>query len=807
MLLNYLKITWRNLLRNRTISTINIVGLSAGLAAVMFILLFVQDEVSYDRFHTHRDQLYRVVLNTTTPEGNEVVTSATGIPQGPAFAAELPEVAEFCRVQGYEMLIRQKEDVMYKQVMYVDPSFLRLFSFELLSGNPNTILNDPGSVVITDEMARNYFGTTDVLNQLLTIDAGGSFENYRITGVVKTPRVNSSIRFDVLRPFVAALPPDRKDWREQDWSDGFLNTFLLLRTDRNGVGADPAMSERKLAAVFEKYASQQLAQLRKEHGSFTLTYHLQPFTAMHLDARYDMGNGLQRGSSSVYSYILSGIAGLILLLASINFVNLTLARSLRRTKEIGVRKVTGSTRRQLVGQFVGETFLVTLLAFIPAVGLVYILLPQFSTLTNKALQLTYLTNPQTLGLFASLIVLVTLLAGFYPARVLSSFNPTQILYSRLRLAGSNQIGKWLVVFQFSIAIILMIGAVVLHKQFTYIQTANVGYERANRVRIYVPWGREKQGELVKQSLRQQIGIESVGRKSGGHRAGTYYVHNKQVKSGNEWIDDQYLSLVNIPILEGRALSAANPTDSVSNILVNETFARQFLAANRSAVGQIIQRQTDDNNRTNLTIVGVVRDYQYRSLRDKPEPVLFQLGKAEQMNQLYVKLTPSQAQTGLQTIERTFKQLIPYQPFSYHFMEDDRLEDYADDARWKQIITYATLLAILIAGLGLFGLVSLTIEQRTKEIGIRKVLGASLLEITQALSINFLKLIAFAFIIGAPIGWYAARFWLNTFVHRIELNGWLIGLVGLTVLSLALLTVSFQSIKAALINPVKSLRSE
>ncbi|MBD2699226.1 ABC transporter permease [Spirosoma sp. BT702] len=802
MLTNYLKITWRNLIRNRAISTINIVGLSAGLAAVMFILLFVQDEVSYDRFHTRRDQLYRVVLNTITPDGNEVLTSATGLPQGPAFAAELPEVTEFCRVQGYEMLIRQKEDVAYKQVMYVDPSFLRLFSFELLAGNPNTLLNDPRSVVITEEMARNYFATTDVLNQLLTIDAGGSFEKYRITGVVKTPPVNSSIRFDVLRPFVASLPPDRKDWHEQDWSDGFLNTFLLLRPDAN-----LARSERKLATVFEKYASQQLSQLRKEHNSFTLTYHLQPFTAMHLDARYDMGNGLQRGSSSVYSYILSGIAGLILLLASINFVNLTLARSLRRTKEIGVRKVTGSTRWQLIGQFVSETFLLTLLALIPAIGLVYLLLPKFSSLTNKILEITYLTNPQTLGLFTGLVVLVTLLAGFYPARVLSRFNPTQVLSSRLRLAGSNQIGKGLLVFQFSIAIILMIGAVVLHEQFEYIQTANVGYERANRVRVYVPWGREQQGELVKQTLRQQIGIESVARKSGGHRAGTYYVHNKPVKSGNEWIDDQYLNFVNIPILEGRGLSAANPTDSVSNILVNETFARQFLAANRSAVGQIIQRQTDDNTRSDLTIVGVVRDYQYRSLRDKPEPVLFQLGKPEQMNQLYVKLTPSQAQTGLQTIERTFKRLIPYQPFSYHFMEDDRLEDYADDARWKQLITYATLLAILIAGLGLFGLVSLTIEQRIKEIGIRKVLGASLLEVTQALSVNFLKLIALAFVIGAPIGWYAARFWLDTFVYRIELTGWIFGLVGLTVLSIALLTVSFQSIKAALMNPVKSLRSE
>ncbi|WP_020605237.1 ABC transporter permease [Spirosoma spitsbergense] len=803
MFRNYLKIAWRNLVRNRALSTINIVGLSAGLTAVMFILLFVQDEVSYDRFHAQAGQLYRVVLDTTTPDGNEIKTGATGLPQGPTFVAELPEVAGFCRVQGYEMLVRKKEEAIYQQVMYVDPSFLKLFSFDLLAGNPNTLLNDPGSVVITDDMARTYFGTTDVLNQLLLVDAGGAFENYRITGVVKTPPMNSSIRFDLLRPFVTSLPPDRKDWHETDWSDGFLNTFLLLRVD----ATDPMATERKMASVLEKYNGPQLAQLRRENGPFSLAYHLQPFLSMHLDNRYGRENGLSQGSSSVYSYLLSGIAGLILLLAGINFVNLTLARSLRRTKEIGIRKVTGSTRRQLIGQFVGETFLLTLLSFLPALILVYALLPQFSTLANKALQIGFLFTPQTLGLFGGLILLVTLLAGFYPALVLSGFNPTQILYGRVRLTERNRVGKSLLVLQFVIAIVLLIGTVVLRGQFSYIQKASVGYDRANRVRVYVPWGREKQGELVKQALRQQSGIDAVARKSGGHKAGTYYIQNKAVKSGNEWIDDQYLNFVNIPILAGRGLSAANPADSLSNILVNETFVRQFLTAGKPAVGQVIQRQEQDDTRSDLTVVGVVRDYQYRSLRDKPEPVLFQLGRPEQMNQLYAKLTPGQSQAGLQALESTFKRLIPYQPFSYSFMEDDRLNDYADEARWKELITDATLLAILIAGLGLFGLVTLTVEQRTKEIGIRKVLGASVLDISQTLSINFLKLVLLAFLIAAPLGWYAARQWLDTFVYRMELNGWLFGLVGLTVLGIALLTVSFQSIRAALMNPVKSLRSE
>ncbi len=807
MLRNYLKIAWRNLMRNRVLSTINIVGLSAGLVAVMFILLFVQDEISYDRFHTQGNQLYRVVMNTTNPEGNELVNGATGLPQGPAFAAELPEVADFCRVKGYEMLVRHKNEGIYQQVMYVDTSFFRLFSFQLLAGDARTLLNEPGNVVVTDEIARKYFGTTDVLNRLLTMDAGGSFANYRITGVVKTPPMNSSIRFDVLRPFVASLPPNRTDWNENDWSDGFLNTFLLFRADRHDMVADLTVVEGKMAAVFAKNAREQLAQLRKEFGKFRLTYHLQPFTAMHLDDRYELSNGLMRGSSSVYSYILSAIAGLILLLAGINFVNLTLAWSLRRTKEIGVRKVIGSTRQQLIGQFVGETFLLTLLAFTLAIELVYLLLPQFATLANKALQFSFLLNPQTLGLFAALVVLVTLLAGFYPALVLSRFNPTQVLYGRVRLVGRNRLGKSLTVLQFVIASSLIIGTVVLHGQFNYIQNADVGYERANRVRVYIPWGREQQGELLKQVLQTQPGIESVARKSGGHRASTFYVGNRPVKSAHEWIDDNYLNFVNVPILAGRGLSHTMATDSTDTILVNETFVKQFLSAAAPAVGQVVQQEGDDHIRRNLTVVGVVRDYQYRSLRDRPEPVLLQLGRPEQMNQLYVRIDPRQPVAALQSIERNFRQFIPYQPFSYHFMEDDRLESYADDARWKQIITSAALLAMLIAGFGLFGLVSLMIEQRTKEIGIRKVLGASGVSVVSLLSANFLKLVLIAFLIAAPISWYLARKWLDTFVYRMELSGWLFGVVGLSVLVLALLTVSLQSVKAALMNPVTSLRSE
>ncbi len=802
MLRNYLTIAFRTLAKHRAFSFINIAGLSLGLAAVLLILLFVQDEVSYDRFQTRGDRLYRLVTHSKEANGEERKNSVTGYPQGPTFVREVPEVADYCRMHGWEMLFRKNNEGIYQKVMYVDSSFFRLFSFEVLAGNARTALSDSRSVVLTDETARKYFGTTDVLGKLLSIDAGGTFESYVVTGVVKTPPMNSSIRFDALRPFVAALPPNRKDWGEDAWFNNFTNTFLLLRPD-----ADPRATERKMEAVFQKYGAKEYADLQKTYGAFTRDYRLQPYLAMHLEPDYGMNNGLTPGSSATYSYILGGIAGLILLLACINFVNLTLARSLRRGKEIGVRKVTGGTRGQLVAQFLGESLLLSALAFVPAILLVIFLLPSFSELANKSLQVGFLLAPQTIGLFGGLLLLVGLLAGAYPALVLSGFSPVQTLYGRFRTGGGgrNWLGKSLVVLQFAIAVFLLIGTAVLHGQFQYIRSANVGYETANRVRVYIPWGREQRGELLQAALRGQPGFERVTRKSGGWSANTFRVANTMINPVTEWMDDQYLAFLNVPVVQGRALSYNNPLDSVSNVLVNETFVRKFLPTDRPAVGQIVEG--DDAQKTRYTIVGVVRDYQYGSLRQKLEPVFWRLGKSHQMNQLYAKIDPARTQAALQILAQQFKKLIPYQPFSYEFTEDDRLESYADDARWKSLITAAALLAILISALGLFGLASLSMEQRTKEIGIRKVLGASVLEITRLLSVNFLQLVLLALLIAMPLGWYAARQWLDGFVYRMDFGWWIFAGAGGFAMLVAGLTVAVQSAKAALTNPVKSLRSE
>ncbi|WP_229311086.1 ABC transporter permease [Larkinella soli] len=803
MLRNYLKIAFRNLLKQPVFSLINITGLSLGLATVLFILLFVQDEVSFDRFQERGDRLYRLVYHYTSADRPDGRSSLSGYPQGPAFTREVPEVEAFCRMHGWEMLVRKGTEGIYQRVMYVDSTFFRLFSFGLLAGDPATALRDPGSVVLTDETARKYFGTVDVVGKTLSIDAGGRFEPNRITAVVKAPPMNSSLRFDALRPFVAALPPDRKAWGEDQWFNFFTNTFLLLRPD-----ADPARAEQNMERVFRKYGGKQYADLRKQEQDYRIQYRLQPFLQMHLQAGYGMNNGLATGSNALYSYILGGIAGLILLIACINFINLTLARSLRRGKEIGVRKVTGSTRGQLVMQFLGESLILTGLAFLPALLLVVSLLPVFSDLANKSLEIGFLLAPQTIGLFLGLLLLVGLLAGSYPALVLSGFSPIQTLYGRFRFNGGNWLGKSLVVLQFAIAVFLLIGTVVLHGQFHFIRTADVGYETANRVRVYIPWGREQKGELLQAALRGRPGIRIATRKQGGYYGDAFLVNGRPTRQvAVERMDDQYLRFLNVPVVQGRELSYANPADTVSNILVNQTFVRMYLDAKKPAVGQVVQKEGENGRRETFTIAGVVRDYQVGSLRSELEPMLLWLGKPHQMNQLYVKLDPAYTPAALRRIETTYKALIPFQPFSYEFTEDDRMEAYADDARWKSLISAAAAIAILISALGLFGLVSLSVEQRTKEIGIRKVLGAGLPEIVGQLSGNFLKLVLLAIGIGMPVGWYVGRRWLDGFVYRIEFGWWIFAFVGLLTVGIALLTVSVQAVRAALTNPARTLRSD
>ncbi|MBO9638543.1 MAG: ABC transporter permease [Siphonobacter aquaeclarae] len=805
MFSNYLKIAWRNLVKNPVFSLINIVGLTLGLTVVMLILLFVRDEVSYDQFHEKGDRLYRLVSTYKAPDGKEFHSSITGTPHGPGFQREIPAIESICRVKGWDMLIKKGSEGIKEKVVYVDSTFFHCFSFSLLKGNPEKALSGLSSAVITNEMAMRQFGTTDVLGKTLEIDLDGKFETFYISGLAAASPMNSSLRFDVLIPFAKSLPTSAEERArsETDWMSSHLNTFVLLHEK-----ASPTQVRAQFLRVFQKYAGEQLAKLRKDYGmKESVAYDIQPYPEIHLNNRYGMGNGLSDGSNVTYSYILLGIAGLILFIASVNFVNLTLARSLRRGKEIGIRKVTGSTRGQLISQFLGESFLLTLLAFFPAFGLVELLLPYFSELSNKTLKTSFLANPETILGFAGLLLLVSFLAGAYPAMVLSRFKPVDTLYGRFRLGGKNLLGKTLVCVQFSIAIFLLIGTFVLHSQFRYIAATPAGYRSEGILRVSMPWGRGN-ATAFRDKVVRIPGVEKVSQRSGGWKSASgFHVNHKRIDESIyfEDIDANHLPLLEVPIVAGRNFDAGIPSDSLNKILVNESFVKAYFKPGQPVVGQSIERLRDGDILVSQEIIGVVKDYHLGSLREKIRPMVWYLGNPAKMTGVYLQVKPGY--TVLPAIERAFHQAAPYSTFSYTFLEDDRMSAYGDDTRWRKIITYVSAISILISLLGLFGLTSLSLEQRTKEIGIRKVLGAGVGQIARLVTVDFLRLILIAGVLAMPLGYYASQQWLEGFAYRISLGWGIFAGAGLLVLAIAVLTIGSQAIKAALVNPVKSLKAE
>ncbi|REA64306.1 ABC transporter permease [Dyadobacter luteus] len=806
MFKNYMKVALRSLLKNKVFSSINIVGLSLGLTAVMLILLFVQDEVSFDRFHQKGDRLYRLTATYTSPEGNQRNMGITGTPHGPSFAAEIPGIETFCRLKGWDMLVKKGTDAINEEVLYVDSSFFSCFSFPLIEGNPDKALTGAYSAVISEDMASRHFGTSDVLGKTIEVDLDGKFELFTITGVAQTPPTNSSVRFDVLIPFNRSLPTDAADREksEREWLSYHLNTLLLLRGN-----ADPAQVQAQFQEVFRKHAGAEFDRKQKERNSSDrLSFGIQPYTSIHLDPAYSMGNGVNDGSNATYSYILLGIAGLILFIACVNFINLTLARSLRRSKEIGVRKVTGSSRRELIFQFLTESFFLSLLAFLPALVLVNLLLPEFSSITGKALDVSYLLTLSNITLFAGLLLVVSLLAGAYPAFVLSGFRPVETLYGKFRLAGRNLVGKSLIVLQFSIAVFLLVGTFVFQSQFNFIADTDPGYTTDRVLRLEVPQERPGLANQLRNTIAGISGVEQVSLRSSGWRASSdFFIDNERPKEGVyfEQIDAKHLPLLKVPVVKGRNFMEGNSSDLKSGILVNESFVKEYIKAGNDAVGQTIEKEKEQV-RVPFTIIGVVKDYQLGSFKEKIRPMMWYMGTAEDMGWMYVKLKPGASSTIAQ-IGREFHKSVPYFPFNYEFLEDERLSAYGDDKRWKQVVTYAAVMSVLISALGLFGLATLSMEQRTKEIGIRKVLGASILQISGVMSMDYLKLIIIAFAVAMPLGYYVSQQWLEGFVYRVNLGSWIFLASGGLVLLIALLTVASQAVRAAWADPVESLKNE
>jgi putative ABC transport system permease protein len=789
MLLHYLKIMYRNLWKSKLYSTINIAGLALGLTCCMLIVLFTKDEKSYDQFHKNKNQLHRIVATMS----NDKETQKLGIsnsPAGPAFKEELPEIKAFVRVENDYAVVKNGNEVFGQDIVNADSNFFSVFSFPLIAGNAATVLKNPNSLVITDEMALKYFGTTDALGKVLELKNGDKFEPMTITGIAKKSPQNSSIKFNMLRPFTD---------NSKEWISFFLSTYILL---------DEKANAEKVAAKFDNvFLSKAKDELKMAREKFDFKdevhFGLQPFTAIHLNTEYDQ-NSMKDAVKPIYAYILSGIAIFILLIACINFINLKLAHSLQRAKEIGVRKVIGGQRKQLIKQFLGESFLLCLIAFVIAITLTLLVLPVFNELSNKRLSFSALIDTKLVLAYTILFLVTGFVAGFYPALVLSGFNPLQTIYNRQKLVGKNYLTKGLVVFQFALATFLIITTVMVYAQFNFITHKDLGYNDSNTVLLDLGRGADQQKiTVLKNELAKNPTVKLVAASDGNGNITIGKVDGKEMEFAYKRMDENYLSALQIPLVKGRGFSAAFPGDSTYSVVINETFAKQ------AGWDDPIGKQVDffwDNNRK-VTVVGVVKDYHFESLQSKIMPLLFVADPHFGLGQLIVKLNPANIAPAMTIIAETYKKIFPLQPYKYTFMDAKNKEAYKAEAKWKQIITYASILSIFICCIGLFGLSILATEKRTKEIGIRKVLGASVQSVVALLSANFVKLVLIAFIIAAPVAWYVNNQWLQNFPYRVAISWQVFIIAGLCMVLLASFTISYQSIKAALMNPVKSLKSE
>jgi len=800
MIKNYFKIALRNLARNKIYSFINIAGLSLGLACSMLIILYVADEVSYDRFHANVDRIYRITNQSyDKKEGKLNKNGNSGYLQGPRFSAHIPDIQAFVRIGQNRKDFKKGTDIVSREILYADSNFFSVFSFPLVEGDPRTCLKEPLSVVLSEAEAKKQFGTTHAAGRTLLVKEDDKFIPYMVSAVAKKSPQNSSIKFDILFPIKESAEDAQNS---ENWFNFFLNTFVVLTPHANAT-----VVESKMKSFYDedtKIALKNLiAQFGPEAADWKAEYKLQPFLDMHLSKELPAQNGLSDASKPVYSYILSGIAIFILLIASINFVNLTVARSIKRAKEIGIRKVVGGQRKQLMAQFLGESLLLCTFAFSLAILIVQLVLPVFNELANKALSFSYLLTPKLVTGYLLLFFLTSFLAGFYPALVLSGYHPVQTLYGRFNLSGKNYLQKSLVVLQFSLASFLIIATFTIYAQFNYLTTEELGYDDSNLIGVEKDRMTRDEAALFKSLLQKNANILDVTFKNGGSWGTVAKVNgDSTINFAYETVDETYLPLLKIPVIQGRAFSKDFPSDSSHSVMVNEAFAKK--AGWKTTIGQQINFWYRNEK---YTVIGLVKDYHFESLTADIGPQLFTMKPGNPYGIAFIKIKPGSETASLNHIGQVFKKMFPASPYSYTFKSDQNFRNYETEAKWKQIMLYSAILTVFISCIGLFGLSVLSAEKRTKEIGIRKVFGASAGNVVTILSRDFIKLVFIALVIAMPLAWLMADKWLQNYPYRISLSWQMFAAAGVLVIFIALATVSFQALKAAMANPARSLRTE
>ncbi len=805
MLHNYFKIAFRNLWRNKAFSVINVFGLAIGLTTCVLIMLYVADEIRYDKHHTDGDRIYRIASEV---KGEKWVAAPAPLAAG--LKRELPEVEQVTRLLRFpgaeKMLLKNEQNqtqFFETNAYYVDSTFFQLFTYDFKFGDSQTALYEPNSLVISEEIAARLFGNENPVNQVIKIGLSFGEFNYTVKGVFKNTGHPSHIPAHVL---LSMRNSDIGTWvnAQTSWaSNSIFHSYVKLIKE-----ASPHAFESKLAAFLERNGGPEM-----KAAGFSKTLFIQPLKDIYLHSNY--GYEIASNGNSKYLYVFSSIAAFLLLIACVNFMNLSTARSEKRAREVGMRKVIGAPRSALVVQFLSESLLMSSLALGFAYVFIELSMPAFNQLTGKELSLQQF--PHVYLWLLALTLVTGLLSGLYPAFYLSSFQPIAVLKGKLlNTTAATTIRRGLVVFQFTISTGLILGAIVIGQQMHYLSNQNLGFGKNQK--IVLPLQTNEANANVQALKNQMLSYASVisaarGGAYPGSESVTSMLFSPEGKA-SERIDIQtvaasegYIETLGLTLLQGRGFSRAFPNDQDALVL-NETAVRQLGYATNTAIGRKVAYEFQNETRV-MTVVGVVKDYHYQSLHQKIKPLALTVHPffngptsyliAEVKSENYPRL--------IGDLETAWKKINPNSPFSYSFLDQDFQKNYANEERTAHLIRYFTLIGVCIACLGLFGLAAYTAERRRKEIGIRKVLGASVGQIITLLSTGFLKLVLLAFVIAAPIAWYTMNQWLANFAYRIAISGWIFVLAAGLAVFIALLTVSFQAIKAALANPVKTLKSE
>jgi putative ABC transport system permease protein len=809
MIKNYFKTTLRNLWKNKTYSFINIIGLAIGTLCCLYILLYVKDQYSYDRHHNNAEDIYRITTSLALT-GDKHTNATSSPPIAPAIKNDFPEVKQFTRIIGTDFLgakqhlLRYKEKSFYeKDAVFVDSTFFNVFTYYFTNGNGVNVLNEPYSIVLLKPVADKLFGEDDPVGKVIEINNAYGKHDFKVTGIVDESLGRTHIKANM---FITMNSGGIGQYvlQNQSWAgNNFANEYVKLNP-----GADVAALEKKLPAFLNKYGAQQLKELGMQKQ-----LHLQPVGSIHTTTGYE--NEMDKTVSPSFLYIFILIAVLIQVIACINFMNLSTARASKRAKEVGVRKVIGAGRKDLIRQFLGESFLLSLTGVLIALPLLLIALPYLNEITGANIHLSFLIDYRLWLMLAALVTITGLVAGSYPAFYLSAFQAIKVIKGNFSThASAAGIRKSLVIFQFVLSIVLIAGIIIIYNQLHYINNKDLGFEKSQRLifSFYTEDGKKKM-PLLMDDLRQMAGIKTVSKSNNYLSQFVPQDHGVYPSGGNmpTAIDaqnistDEYFVKANgIKIISGRDFRLHDS----GKVLINETLVKRLGLHPENAPGTRLYTHYEPDPETYVEVAGVMKDFNYNSLHKDVNPFMLVYNpERDDIANITVAANNKNYKNLLGKIETIWQKDLPGTPFEYAFLDDEVQKQYETEITLARIINSFTLMAILISCLGLFGLAAFSAEQRNKEIGIRKVLGASVSGIVQLLSKDFLKLVLVAIVIATPIAWWAMNKWLQNFAYKIDITWWMLAIAGLVAILIALFTVSFQAIKAAIANPVKSLRTE